>query len=207
MSDFLGLAHACPTGIFQQASLHPSSESGQTIQRFVRTPLIFLLAGLISMTAMADEPASFSLEQKFDRQYRTIEYVGGRFIGGIVTGQATVLDSTMALMPEGEKFKLECLSLIKLPDEADLRLNSVCGLEDSSGERWVFEGHRTKGNLATLGDNVPGQWKLIGGTGKYRNLRGECSYDMQYIPGFHILHSPGLYTVKISTVKCTLAEE
>ena len=77
---------------------------------------------------MANEPASFSLEQKFDREYRTIEYVGGKFIGGTVTGKSTVLSSTMDRIPEGEQFDLECVSLIKLPDGEDLRLNVVCSL-------------------------------------------------------------------------------
>lgn len=76
--------------------------------------------------------------------------------------------------------------------EADSDIRAACTLTDASGDSWFSLAKRSVGDIEEGGAGA-GQWELMGGTGKYAGLSGNCPYDVEYLLGNHL----------VSTAECT----
>lgn len=141
-------------------------------------------------SAIAKENGSFRMLMSGVTDYASIDHAGAKVTGGSLKGTVTVLQSSGGLFAEGATHLLTCVVYATV-SETDTDVRAACTVTDASGDNWFALAQRRAGEIREGGGG--GRWELVGGTGKYSGLSGNCPYEVEYLPGNRL----------ISTGKCT----
>ena len=139
--------------------------------------LLVLCAG---QPAAAEESGSFELVESYVHDYTTLEHAGRTITAGPLEGTATVLKSRDAPFAEGGNWRIACVAYARNSD-AGLDLEAPCTLTGESGDRVYLMSERRAGDVAA-GGGGRGFQRIVGGTGRYAGVAGECPYTTSYLP-------------------------
>ena len=141
-----------------------------------------LAAALLAVAgaASAGESGSFRLFESAVHDYTAMKHAGRTVTAGPLRGTATIVDSSGGPFAEGGHYSLLCVVYVKKSDSA-IELEAPCTLTDSSGDEWYLLAKRSAGDVEVAGGGS-GVQAILGGTGKYRGVTGECPYTTVYLP-------------------------
>ena len=154
---------------------------------FCRSGTWLILAGLVAplSPALAQTSGQFSLAGSFTYAYDEIQHGSTTFTAVSLDGGAVVSSSRGVLFPEGQSFLESCVGFAEeSTDGSNVKVNSYCTLTESKedgGDVVFVLGIREQGDLGAADRGGMGRVDLVGGTGKYANLTGECSYETRYL--------------------------
>ncbi len=131
--------------------------------------------------AAAEVSGSFRALMSVVYDYTTIDHAGAKVTGGSSTGTSTVFQSSGGVFAEGAAHLMTCVVYATI-SEADTDIRASCTFADASGDSWYARAKRSAGGVEA-GSVGAGRWELLGGTGKYVGLSGQCPYDAQHLPG------------------------
>lgn len=102
---------------------------------------------------------------------------GGTFaFAGSVVGEMMIVRSTGDLFEVGETAPFDCVAS-GINAEGWAEVEAYCVTDHGRGDKWYRKSMRS----AEEYDAGTGQMKLFGGTGKFVNLQGECTYEVAYV--------------------------
>ena len=145
------------------------------------TSMLFVFPG----AADAEESGSFRSLQSYVRDYTTMDHAGGVVTAGTLLGTSTVLESSGPPFVEGEKSIARCLVFVRTRRDGGVELESPCTFTDGTGDEIYLLARRKDGDIAE-GGGGEGRFEILGGTGKYADISGECPYVTRYLPADHV---------------------
>lgn len=151
--------------------------------RRIRPALTVALAGtmILSLAATAvAETGTFRMIRVWQHDYTTFEFAGQTITGGPLEGVSTVLESSGGPFLVGEHGRVTCMAYAK-QDEAGLDLEAPCVTTNAAGEKLFSLAQRTLGDVGEAGQGGEGRWQLLGGSGRFADLTGSCSYETEYL--------------------------
>lgn len=154
---------------------------------FCRSVTWLVLASLVAplSPALAQTSGQFTLAGSFTYAYDEIEHGSTTFTAGHLEGGAIVSSGRGALFQEGESFLESCVVFAeKSADGRNFKVKAPCTLTESKengGDVVFLVTIREQGDLGDADSGGMGRVDLIGGTGKYANITGQCSYETRYL--------------------------
>lgn len=142
--------------------------------------LLFVLPG----AAAAQESGSFRSLQSYVQDYTTIDHAGGAYTAGTLIGTSTVLESSGPPFVKGATNIAKCLVFVGTFRDGVVDLESPCTFTDRTGDEIYLLARRRDGDIAE-GGGGEGRFEIMGGTGKYADITGECTYVARYLPANH----------------------
>ena len=128
----------------------------------------------------AGESGSFTFIESTVHDYTVLEFAGQTITGGPLEGTGTVVGSSGGPFAEGGNYRATCFVYVKKA-EAGIDLEAPCTFTDSDGDAWYAMAKRRAGDVA-VGGGGQGNQMLVGGTGKYAGVIGNCPYTISYLP-------------------------
>ena len=128
----------------------------------------------------ADESGSFDFIESTVHDYTVLEFAGQTITGGPLEGTGTIARSSGGPFAEGGNYRAACVVYVKKSD-AGIDLEAPCAFTDSDGDAWYTMSKRQAGDVA-VGGGGQGNQRLVGGTGKYAGVTGDCPYTTSYLP-------------------------
>ena len=154
---------------------------------FCRSATWLVLAGLVALLspALAQTSGQFTLARSFTYAYDEIQHGSTTFTAGHLEGGAIVSSGRGDLFQEGESFLESCVVFAEKPaDGRNFKVKAPCTLTESKengGDVVSLVTIREQGDLGDADSGGMGRVDLIGGTGKYANITGQCSYETRYL--------------------------
>ena len=159
-----------------------SLQAGQWSRR-IRPALTVALAGIVVLSLAATavaETGTFRMIRVWQHNYTSFEFAGQTITGGALEGTSTVLESSGGPFVVGEHGRVTCMVYAK-QDEAGLELEAPCVTTNAAGEKLFSLAQRTLGDVGGAGQGGEGRWQLLGGSGRFADLTGGCSYETEYL--------------------------
>ena len=132
---------------------------------------------------LAQTSGQFTLTGSFSYFYDQIQHGSTTFTAGTTEGGDVVSSGQGTLFPEGKSFLSSCVVFSE--ESADgLNLTAPCTFtepKEDDGDELFAVLTRKQGDLGAANRGGGGRADLVGGTGKYANIAGQCSYDTQYL--------------------------
>ena len=132
-------------------------------------------------TPSSAEGGSFSFVQMGTPAYNTLEHPGIVFTVGPLYGAAAVITSDGGPFGEGDIYSSSCV-VWAVRSEDGLELEAPCTFTDPSGDVWYSIAIRKVGDTGA-GSSGDGVHEIIGGTGRFEGITGQCPYTVEYLPG------------------------
>ena len=110
------------------------------------------------------EEGSYELSYVGSHNLSKVNTIDGTVTGGKLEGIAIIMKSNGKLYQAGQNFENTCIILSK---------------KESKNKNATLEAFCESTDLDT-GDR--GKQTIIGGTGKYEGISGECTYTVKYLP-------------------------
>lgn len=145
----------------------------------ISTALVLTVLLSTVQSASAGENGSFSMFSSWKRDYTTLERPGRSITVGTLNGTTTFFESSGAPFAAGTQGLSSCLVYAKRSD-SEYSLEAHCTVTDVSNDKLYIGADRSGGNTDTGGGGT-GQWKLLGGTGKFAGVKGSCEYRVEYL--------------------------
>ncbi len=124
--------------------------------------------------AVAGESGSFDLLESYVHDYTVMEHRGTAITGGPLHGTATIVRSGAGPFAQGSRHSAKCLVYAK-ESAGGADLEAPCVFADSSGDKWYM--------LVKESDaGGKGNQRIVGGTGKFAGVAGNCSYELGNLP-------------------------
>ena len=141
-----------------------------------------VIAGVVcaAQVAVAGESGSFDVIESAVHDYTVMEHAGTTITSGPLHGTTTVLNSSGGPFAEGNHHSAMCLVYGK-KSTGGVDLEAPCVFTDSSGDKWYLLAKRSAGDTA-VGGGGKGNQRIVGGTGKYAGITGNCPYETRYLP-------------------------
>ena len=135
---------------------------------------------ILSLAATAAaESGTVKMIRVGQHNYTTFEFAGQTITGGGIEGTSTIIESSGGPFVVGEHSRITCIAYAK-QDEAGLELESPCVTINAMGDKQFSLAQRTLGGIGA-GQGGAGRWQLLGGTGKFADVTGSCSYETEYL--------------------------
>ena len=144
------------------------------------TSMLLVLQG----NADAQEAGSFRSLQSYVQDYTTIDHAGGAATAGTLVGTSTVLESSGPPFVKGERSIARCVVFVRTMRDGVVEVESPCTYTDVTGDEIYLLARRKEGDIAE-GGGGEGRFEIMGGTGKYADVSGECTYVARYLPANH----------------------
>ena len=132
-----------------------------------------------AQTAVADESGRFTALASLVTDYTMIEHPGGTIVGGTSAGTNTILKSSGDPFAAGEHSHVTCVVYGKR-STAGLALEAPCTSTVAAGDKFYLMSKRSAGGVEA-GAGGAGSLELLGGTGKFANVIGTCTYETAYL--------------------------
>ena len=155
---------------------------------FFRKSTTWLILGGLVMPlspALAQTSGRMTLAGSFTYAYEEIQHGRTTFTAGHLEGGAIISSGQGALFQEGESFLASCVVFAeKSADGRNFKVKAPCTLTESKedgGDVVFLVATREQGDLGDANSGGMGRADLIGGTGKYANITGQCAYETRYL--------------------------
>ena len=147
---------------------------------------IRLAAGVLWLgagTAQGAESGKFSMLLVATATYEdaTIKHLEGKVFAGVLKGIAQVTKSTGDPFPMGMHFDVKCVVYGRTPPEGVDLQTSCTGADIGDPNVLLYLTGRRVGGTVEKGGGGVGTMELIGGTGPFEGITGNCSYDASYL--------------------------
>ena len=138
-----------------------------------------VMAGAVcaAQIAIAGESGSFDMLESYVHDYTVMEHAGTTITSGPLRGTATIVRSGAGPFAQGSRYGAACLVYAK-ESAAGADLDVPCVFTDSSGDKWYM---LVKESDSAIGDGK-GNQRIVGGTGKYAGVTGNCPYELGNLP-------------------------
>ena len=138
-----------------------------------------VMAGAVcaAQIAVAGESGSFELLESYVHDYTVMEHAGTTITNGPLRGTATIVRSGTGPFAQGSRYGAACLVYAK-ESAVGIDLDVPCAFTDSSGDKWYM---LVKESDSAIGDGK-GNQRIVGGTGKYAGVTGNCPYELGNLP-------------------------
>ncbi len=138
-----------------------------------------LCAGL----AHAGEGGKFTMLLTATHDYAVVEHAEGTVFGGGLEGVATVVASTGGPFVKNSHVYVACVVYGKR-GPAGFQLDTSCTATDArdKAHRFYTSGAR-KAGTASQGGGGGGEFRIVGGTGRFAGVEASCPYDAAYLAG------------------------
>ncbi len=133
----------------------------------------------------ADASGRFSMVEMGTHDYTSMEHAGKTVTVGALRGAATVIESSGGLFAADDIYFGTCLVYL-IKSDAGIDLESSCTFTDPPGDSFYTLATRRAGDIAA-GGGGRGIQKIVGGTGKFAGLTGDCPYTSRYLPNNEIV--------------------
>ena len=152
---------------------------------FRRSSTWLILAGLVAplSPALAQTSGQFGMTGSFTYSYDQIQHGKTTFTAGNLEGGSVVSRGQDTLFPEGQSFLLSCV-VFSEESAGDFSLKAPCTVMESGegdGDTLFGISLRERGDLGAANRGGMGRMDLVGGTGKYADIDGQCSYKTRYL--------------------------
>ena len=152
---------------------------------FRRSSIWLILAGMVAplSPALAQTSGRMTLAGSFTYAYDRIKHENTTFTAGSTHGAEVVSSSQGPLFPEGQSFLTSCV-VFSEESADDLSLKAPCTFmepKEGGGDELFALLTREQGDLGAANRGGMGRADLVGGTGKYANITGQCSYEARYL--------------------------
>ena len=131
--------------------------------------------------AIAGESGSYESVSSFVHDYTKVAFANQASISGPLHGTDTITKSSGGPFVVGESSVFVCAVYAKTSD-AGMDLEAPCATTDASGDVSFTLGKRSAGDIKT-GGGGDGRQEIVGGTGKYAGITGNCTYTVDYVAG------------------------
>ena len=138
----------------------------------------FVVLGLLFMSGSVWAAGGYKSSAALESDYEVMHWNGGTLMVGTLTGVAEIYGSTSSLITNGSVM-INCGTRI-LTSGSDLDLISNCIQRDMSGNEFYTVAER-KAGTADVGGGGAGVQKIVGGTGKYAGVTGNCTYAVKFL--------------------------
>ena len=138
----------------------------------------FVVLGLLFMSGSVWAAGGYKSSAALESDYEVMHWNGGTLMVGTLTGVAEIYGSTSSLITNGSVM-IKCGTRI-LTSGSDLDLISNCIQRDMSGNEFYTVAER-KAGTADVGGGGAGVQKIVGGTGKYAGVTGNCTYAVKFL--------------------------
>ena len=138
-------------------------------------------AGVIcaAQIAVAGESGSFDLMESYVHDYTVMEHAGTTITSGPLRGTATIVRSSASPFAQGSHHNATCLVYAR-ESAAGVDLEVPCIFTDSLGDKWYMLVKESADHAADSGGK--GNQRIVGGTGKYAGVTGNCPYELGDLP-------------------------
>ena len=145
--------------------------------------ILFTILFLYSITNLFSEEGYYEYSYVGTHNLSAVKTPNGTVTGGKLDGIFTVLKSSGNLFLVGQNTNSVCIILSKKSNEKkNSELEAYCESTNlDTGDKTFAYNIRKEGNVDT-GSKGQGKQKIIGGTGKYKGIKGECNYTVKYLP-------------------------
>lgn len=133
----------------------------------------------VSMSGDAAAGNTYKTSAVAKSDFQTMEWNGGKVTVGSLKGVLETYGSTSASMPNGQSIQNCFLRSARINDSTDIIAN--CTITDKDGDVLYGISERKQGDLSA-GTGGKGKTRYVGGTGKYKNIKGGCDYQTRYLP-------------------------
>ena len=152
--------------------------------RILSAQVVAVLAFASSVACVAPlaagESGEFAFLESVVHDYTVLEHAGQTITGGPLEGTGVVVESSGAPFAEGASYRATCLVHAKKSD-AGIDLEAACTFTDADGDSWYAMAGRRAGDVEA-GGGGQGNQRIVGGTGKYAGVAGNCPYTTGYLP-------------------------
>ena len=130
--------------------------------------------------AAAGESGSFTFIESAVHGYTTLDHGGHTVTAGPLQGTGSVVSSSGGPFAAGSHYRAVCLVYAKSSQDG-IELEAHCTFTDGDGDAWYGLAQRQAGDVA-VGGGGQGNQRIVGGTGKYAGVSGDCPYSTAYLP-------------------------
>ncbi len=155
----------------------------RTASRRVPPPVTMALAGVVILSLAATAAAESGTFRSIVAQlhdYTSFEFADQTITGGAAQGVVTIIEGSGGPFVAGENSRATCMIYSKR-SEVGLELEGPCVMTFSGGEKLFTLSKRTLGSIGGAGQGGAGRMQLLGGTGKFADITGSCSYETEYL--------------------------
>ena len=147
--------------------------------------IIALFSGSMAMADHHAKSGTFHFLQALNTDYTTVKHAEQTITAGSIKGSMTIIKSSGGPFKEGSsQSQVSLIYIKKSPEGIDLIADGI--QIDSDGDQRFIHGERKAGDI-TVGGGGKGSQTLIGGTGKYAGITGNCEYTVEYLPDNRIV--------------------
>ena len=132
---------------------------------------------------------AFSEEGSYEYSYvgshnlAKVKTLNGTITGGKLEGISIIMESKGDLYQIGQNSENICIILSKREAMSkNSELEAFCESIDLETGDKTFAYNIRKEGTADSGSKGKGKQTIVGGTGKYKGIRGECNYTVKYLP-------------------------
>ena len=155
-----------------------------SIRNQIGAALVFAAGTLCAaQIASADHHAksgTFEFVQALNTDYTVVEQSGTTITAGSLKGSVTITKSSGGPFEEGSsQTQVAVIYIKKSAAGIDLIADGI--QTDADGDKRFVNGRRSAGDIA-VGGGGRGTQEMIGGTGKYEGITGNCEYTVVYLP-------------------------
>ena len=141
--------------------------------------LALVLLGLVGASLATTEEHDFEFHLNGSKDYTTVEVPGRKTTVGRLHGTLILMPSGAPPLAWGEIVYGTCAVSIAAAEGSAPDIRGDCDFHDRERHHLYAVAERVRGD-AEVGGGGQGVWKFIGGTGKFANVAGECSYSIEY---------------------------
>ena len=129
------------------------------------------------------EEGSYEYSNVGSHNLAKVNTLDGTVTGGKLEGISIVVKSKGSLYQVGQNSETTCIILSKKENKSkNSALEAFCESTDLDTGDKTFAYNIRKEGTASTGSKGRGKQTIIGGTGKYKGISGECNYTVKYLP-------------------------
>ena len=132
---------------------------------------------------------AFSEEGSYEYSYvgshnlAKVNTLDGTVVGGKLEGISIIMKSEGSLYQVGQNSENTCIIISKKDSKSkNSSLEAFCESTNLETGDKTFSYNIRKEGTADSGSKGRGKQTIIGGTGKYEGINGECNYVVKYLP-------------------------
>ena len=145
--------------------------------------LSFTTLFFISSFNAFSEEGSYEYSYVGSHNLAKVNTLDGTITGGKLEGISIIMKSKGNLYQVGQNSENTCIILSKKGTKSkNSELEAFCESTDLETGDKTFAYNIRKEGTADSGSKGRGKQTIVGGTGKYKGISGECNYTVKYLP-------------------------
>lgn len=145
--------------------------------------LTLLFTTLFFIFKAYSEEGSYEYSYVGSHNLAKVNTLNGTITGGKLEGISIIMESKGDLYQVGQNSENTCIILSKRETMSkNSELEAFCESIDLETGDKTFAYNIRKEGTADSGSKGRGKQTIVGGTGKFKGIRGECNYTVKYLP-------------------------